>query len=47
MVKRKRGGFSFLEAKRPQIQPVKRMELPQNGILIVNTLITKRDVNNG
>ena len=40
MVKRKRGGFSFLEAKRPQIQPVKRMERPQNGILIVNTLIT-------
>lgn len=37
MVKRKRGGFSFFDVKKPQPQPVKRKRL-NNGILIVNTL---------
>ena len=38
MAKRKRGGFSFFDNKRPKIQPVKRRESPQNCIIIVNTL---------
>lgn len=38
MAKRKRGGFSFLDAKSPPRQPVKSKGRPQNGILIINPL---------
>lgn len=37
MAKRKRGGFSFLEATRPKVQPVVKKPSLQNGILIENT----------